>query len=416
MTMLILEPGNNLVEQVHQRLSVVAKALTSYSGTKVVFTQKHGIAPSDPLRKEFDYFVEFENYFQNPQVEIEAIKLHRKHHFTHLVCLREYDLIRAARIREYLKLPGQTLNSAIAYRDKLVMKQIASTASIPVQPFVQIDGYVDLCRFADKVGFPLVVKPRLEAGMNGFSIFRNGEELEAGAAKLFTNTKSDITPLLLAEAYCDGTMAHVDGIWKDGQFKAVADSVYTGPGPQHDYFPNDDDLSGSYMLEPQDSLSQALVDFTRSTILALPTPDKMVFHAEIWISKTGRLILNEIASRTAGMYIYDSLTAAFGIPVEDVFLRDLFETDAPISRDPIRLAANFRVPKRTGKLRSVPAICSLPWVHSYIPYVQAGQVITNPSVWWDSMAAFIISGENSRELDLRRKLTLEWFWKETLLE
>jgi len=57
-------------------------------------------------------------------VEYLALKLFDVYHFTHVIYQAEQDIIRAARIREELGLPGQSVVSANCFRDKCVMKQM----------------------------------------------------------------------------------------------------------------------------------------------------------------------------------------------------------------------------------------------------------------------------------------------------
>src|SRR5262245_36347345 len=70
-----------------------------------------------------DYSVEyFPNYINNGLVEKRALELHRSYGIHRIVSFGEDDVIRAARLRATLGLPGQDVASAEAYRCKVTMK------------------------------------------------------------------------------------------------------------------------------------------------------------------------------------------------------------------------------------------------------------------------------------------------------
>src|SRR5688500_17919832 len=52
-----------------------------------------------------------------------------------VVGLDEFDVLTAARAREHLQLRGMTSSHAIRFRDKLAMRNIASSAGIPCPEF-----------------------------------------------------------------------------------------------------------------------------------------------------------------------------------------------------------------------------------------------------------------------------------------
>src|SRR5262245_18566827 len=84
---------------------------------------------------------------------------HRLEPLDELVALSETDLIRAARLREMLGLPGQTFQPAVAFRDKRVMKDLARAAGMCVPAFTSVTSVQQLADFARQVGGPVVMKP-----------------------------------------------------------------------------------------------------------------------------------------------------------------------------------------------------------------------------------------------------------------
>lgn len=118
----------------------------------------------------------FENYENNGNVDLQAIELHKKYNFTHITYLAEQDIIRAARLRyhtnhnkgrkrkntkivltfsrEYLGLPGQSMDSALCFRDKVIMKDYLN-AHLPeeVKYAFLINSFIEYCSIAFSLFF-----------------------------------------------------------------------------------------------------------------------------------------------------------------------------------------------------------------------------------------------------------------------
>ena len=81
-----------------------------------------------------------------------------------------------ALVRERLGIPGMSSEAARRFRDKAVMKDALRTAGIPVAQHALIATHHDAQRFAEHVGFPIVLKP--PAGAGARATFRIGSATE----------------------------------------------------------------------------------------------------------------------------------------------------------------------------------------------------------------------------------------------
>lgn len=82
--------------------------------------------------------------------------------FSNVVFQAEQDIIRAARLRKFLKIEQpytQTLESALCFRDKIIMKERLQTKNINVPKFKRIESTDDIFFFIKENGFPVVIKP-----------------------------------------------------------------------------------------------------------------------------------------------------------------------------------------------------------------------------------------------------------------
>ncbi|MGE0641757.1 MAG: acetyl-CoA carboxylase biotin carboxylase subunit family protein [Thermoanaerobaculia bacterium] len=114
----------------------------------------------------------------------------------------------AADARRHLGLPGLSVDSARLCRDKPAMKEALRRAGIPCAESAAVDSLAGLQTFAEKHGFPLVLKPR--AGLGSLETFRvgDGRELERAAGRLGV-TKGDSAAV---EEFVDGHEGFYDTI------------------------------------------------------------------------------------------------------------------------------------------------------------------------------------------------------------
>jgi formate-dependent phosphoribosylglycinamide formyltransferase (GAR transformylase) len=79
-------------------------------------------------------------------------------------CLWEPYMLLAARLREELGLPGLTVEQTVPFRDKELMKQRLDAAGLRTPGHVSTDTVAGVWAAAERLGFPLVVKPVDGAG------------------------------------------------------------------------------------------------------------------------------------------------------------------------------------------------------------------------------------------------------------
>jgi hypothetical protein len=79
-------------------------------------------------------------------------------------CLWEPYMILAARLREELDLPGLTVAQTVPYRNKERMKQLLDAASLPTPQHYSAETVAGVWAAAERLGFPLIVKPIAGAG------------------------------------------------------------------------------------------------------------------------------------------------------------------------------------------------------------------------------------------------------------
>lgn len=79
-------------------------------------------------------------------------------------CMWEPYMILAARIRESFGLPGMTVEQTVPFRDKEQMKRVLDAAGIRTPWHVSATSAAGVWEAAERIGFPLIVKPIAGAG------------------------------------------------------------------------------------------------------------------------------------------------------------------------------------------------------------------------------------------------------------
>ena len=85
-------------------------------------------------------------------------------HIDQVECLWEPYMLLAARLREAFGLPGMTVEQTVPFRDKERMKQVLDAAGIRTPHHFRATNVAEVWEAAERVGYPLIVKPIDGAG------------------------------------------------------------------------------------------------------------------------------------------------------------------------------------------------------------------------------------------------------------
>jgi biotin carboxylase len=99
-------------------------------------------------------------------------------------CLWEPGMLLAARLREALELPGLDLERTMPFRDKERMKQVLDRAGIRTPRHARAATQSEVLEAAERIGFPLIVKPIAGAGSADTHRIENQVELQAVLPKI----------------------------------------------------------------------------------------------------------------------------------------------------------------------------------------------------------------------------------------
>jgi biotin carboxylase len=126
-------------------------------------------------------------------------------HPARLVALNEGDLDTAALVREQLGCPGQGPADVERFRDKLAMTRLVAEAGVRTPAFADAPDARAVEAFAEREGWPMVVKPRRGTASRGV-LRLDGP---AGLAAL----DGPAPEPRLVESFCGDPIYHIDGLW-----------------------------------------------------------------------------------------------------------------------------------------------------------------------------------------------------------
>lgn len=245
-------------------------------------------------------------YHEGGELELAALESAGGQRPSAVLARGEGDVLRAARLRELLDVPGQHWDSAQAFRDKVLMKTILRERGIAVPQFAPVRVAFDLFGFIREHGYPVVVKPAYGSGSTGTHILH--EEADLGAL-----LRAGLPEHAEVETFVEGRMYIVDGLLTHGRLAAAYVSHYLNDCLSF----RSGDYLGAAQLTGDDPLVPRLTRYAEQVLAALPTPECTTFHLEVFLTPDDRLVLCEVASRTGGALTGAAIRVCNGFDLDE---------------------------------------------------------------------------------------------------
>ena len=222
----------------------------------------------------------------------------------------------AARASELVGLPASPLSAVQATLDKAVMRKRLDAMEV-AQPAFEVVDVNTVGDAADRIGFPVVVKPRTRSASVGVVRADDHQSLESAAQIAVRHqTEDDGSDHFLIERYVTGPEISVEGLVWDGtvEILAIFDKPDQPDGPvfEETIFVTPTSLPESTVAEVERTVSAATraIGLTQGPI-----------HAELRIEGAVPIVL-EVAGRTIGGLCGRSLTfGLMGDSLESLVMR-----------------------------------------------------------------------------------------------
>lgn len=317
-----------------------------------------------------------------------------------VVGLSEESVLPAARLREYLALPGMSPRTALLLRDKVRMKEAVRAAGVDVPRFWPVGPDTtaeDAARLASLTPDGIVLKPRSQAAAMGVSIFRDPAAFIAHVRDEGVGADHE------AEEFLAGDLCHVDGLIRAGRMLFLSAATYLAP--PYDVVTEGGHPLGSVSVD--DPALLAAMEDLATTVLAAVGLDDGVFHLELFVRPDGRLTFLEVAGRPGGGGIAEHIHRVHGIDLAEEALRvclgerPRYDGPRTILDGDIPASGWLWVTTPAGGDRKVERVRGsdrLPGsvVHSVVPSV--GDTFTGAAELYRSAGMFTFVGESARSV------------------
>ncbi len=222
-----------------------------------------------------------------------------------VVALDDFDVEKAAHIREYFRIPGMGQTTGRYFRDKLAMRTKALESGILVPGFSALFNDDQVNRFIEKYPGPWMIKPRSEASALGIQKLDTAEELWNTIHEL-----GDKRHAYLVEQYKAGDVYHVDSISYNGIVIFSWNSKYLAP-------PFDVAHGGGIFRSvtvPLDSSEEHALQTLAVDLLKAFGLKHSASHTEvIRCYDDGKYYFLETSSRVGGAHLSEMVEASSGI-------------------------------------------------------------------------------------------------------
>ncbi|AFK02553.1 ATP-dependent carboxylate-amine ligase domain protein ATP-grasp [Emticicia oligotrophica DSM 17448] len=129
-----------------------------------------------------------------------------------VVALDDFDVEKAALVREHFRIPGMGQTTARYFRDKLAMRVQAQDLGIAVPPFSPLFHDIDITEYLQRTPAPWVIKPRSEASAAGIKKVHSFQEAWDTIHALGEERHN-----FLIEQFKPGDVYHVDSLTINGK-------------------------------------------------------------------------------------------------------------------------------------------------------------------------------------------------------
>ena len=141
-----------------------AAGLAEVGATVVGLGDQPAAALPERARRALSGYIQVPSLWDEQQVVDLVRREAGRYGLTRVECLWEPGMILAAKLREALGLPGLTVSETVPFRDKAVMKEVLNRAGIRTPQAFRAVTAAQVSEAAERIGYPLIVKPVAGAG------------------------------------------------------------------------------------------------------------------------------------------------------------------------------------------------------------------------------------------------------------
>ncbi len=254
------------------------------------------------VRDSLDAYVQTGSLADDARWIADAQKVASRVRIDRVECLWEPGVILAAKIREALGLPGMRSDQATLFRDKELMKKALDDAGIRTPRHVRASTEDECRAAAERIGYPLIIKPISGAGSADTYRVEDATEFEAILAKVKHVAQVSVEEFISGEEYT------YDTVCADGRILFANTSWYR-PTPLVGRTLEWVSPQTICLRHPDQPTLKPGRDMGRAVIEALGF-DTGFTHMEWFLTAAGEAVFGEIAARPPGALSVDIMNYA----------------------------------------------------------------------------------------------------------
>ena len=248
------------------------------------------------------------------------------HTLDRVECLWEPGMLLAAELREGLGVPGMSVAKTVPFRDKEAMKRVLDDAGIRTPRHAACRTANECREAAERIGYPIIVKPIAGAGSADTYRLNNAAELDEALAKLTHVAEVSVEEFVDGEEFTfdtvtiDGRIAFYNVAWYRPRPLIARSNEWISPQVIALRDPDAPDLAGGVRMG---------FDVVRA--LGFETG---FTHMEWYRKADGEVVFGEIGGRPPGAHQVDQMNFACDFDVYREWARAVTQGrfDAQIER------------------------------------------------------------------------------------
>lgn len=255
---------------------------------------------------EFFYLEDNDNSLPNMEKMLVGLSyLMRSRKIDRVVALDDFDVEKAALVREHFRIPGMGQTTARYFRDKLAMRQQAQDEGIAVPPFTALFNDVAITDYLHRTTAPWVLKPRSEASATGIKKVHSFQEAWDAIHALGEERHA-----YLIEQFKPGDVFHVDALTLNGKVVFQQSSKYLSTPFE---VAHGGGIFRSVTVEYGSADAQALAKVNEQVMKAFGMKFSASHTEVIKCHEDGKFYFLETASRVGGAHLAEMVEYASNI-------------------------------------------------------------------------------------------------------
>ena len=253
----------------------------------------------DHVRRYLSGYIEVRGLFDDEAAVTQLVPAVRSLGLDRIETLWEPLVTLAAKLRVALGVPGMSPETALAFRDKGLMKQRLLKAGLRVPRSARVSTIKEAMEAAEQIGYPLIVKPIDGAGTRDTYLATDTADLETVLGRVRHLPEASV------EEYIDGEELTYDTVCVDGipAFESVA-QYHPKPliGRSEEW------VSPAQIVfrDPYQAKTRGGVELGRKVLRAMGMGTGFT-HMEWFRTPSGEAVFGEIAARSPGGKLVDQM-------------------------------------------------------------------------------------------------------------